>query len=75
MERKSLYEKLPDELLGAFYCYIQNNIDKGIHIELMNKEIKLIEDEANKRGITVSCLKEMGTSFVSREMEILHKNM
>ncbi|WP_156291984.1 hypothetical protein [Oceanobacillus salinisoli] len=75
MERNQLYAKIPDELLGAFYIYIQNNIEKGTRIELMNNELELIEKEAMKRNIPLTQLQQIGLGFINNEMELLNKSL
>ncbi|OXT15238.1 hypothetical protein B9K06_22270 [Bacillus sp. OG2] len=57
----SIYEKLPDELLGGFYCEILRNIEKGVLTEAMYHEIDLINTAAAKRGLSPSDLHKSGT--------------
>ncbi len=53
----SYYEKLPNDLLVAFYQEINKNIKKGILTEAMYNELKLIEEVARKRNILLGYLK------------------
>ncbi|RKQ31343.1 hypothetical protein [Oceanobacillus halophilus] len=75
MERQQLYAQIPNELLGAFYNYIKKNMDKGIHIELMEKEIEFIKLEAENRGIPLMQLKKLGAGFVDKELDLMNKSM
>ncbi|QOY37031.1 hypothetical protein AWH56_005140 [Anaerobacillus isosaccharinicus] len=49
----SLYEKLPNDLLIAFYVEINNNINKGILSVAMREELELIKVVALKRNISL----------------------
>ncbi|WP_076371869.1 hypothetical protein [Peribacillus simplex] len=61
-ERKSsLYDKLPLELLAGFYFEINKNIEKGILSDAMYHEIRLMEQSALKRGISLECLQDNGS--------------
>lgn len=48
------YEKLPTDLLVAFYYEIMKNIEKGILTKNMYVEIGLIISVASQRGIKLS---------------------
>ncbi|MBT2647893.1 hypothetical protein J7E52_14525 [Bacillus sp. ISL-34] len=52
-EKSSLYDKLPLELLTGFFYEINKNIEKGILSNAMYHEIRLIEQSALKRGISL----------------------
>ncbi|MGN7398095.1 hypothetical protein [Peribacillus frigoritolerans] len=50
---KSSYDKLPLELLTGFFYEVHKNIEKGILSNAMYHEIRLIEQSALKRGISL----------------------
>lgn len=50
----SLYEKLPNDLLIAFYEEINKNIKKGILTDAMYSELELIKEVAVKRDLQLS---------------------
>jgi len=56
----SIYEELPDDLLGGFYYEILNNIKKGILSDAMYYEIDLIKIAADKRGLSIQELHRLG---------------
>ncbi|KON68699.1 hypothetical protein AKG34_07710 [Peribacillus butanolivorans] len=52
-EKSSLYDRLPLDLLTGFFYEINKNIEKGILSNAMYHEIRLIEQSALKRGISL----------------------
>lgn len=63
----SLYDKIPIEMLAGFYFYINQNIDKGILSDAMHIEIKLIEQSAKRKGISLEELYEQGSLVIEIE--------
>lgn len=63
----SLYDKIPIEVLAGFYFYINQNIDKGILSDAMHIEIKLIEQSAKRKGISLEELYEQGSLVIEIE--------
>ena len=57
----SCYEKLPLEMLGGFYYYINKNIEDGILSDAMYNEINLIQQVADKKGISLTDLYHQGS--------------
>ncbi|MGE8082110.1 hypothetical protein [Peribacillus loiseleuriae] len=53
LERETLYDKLPMDLLVEFYYEINRNIKKGILSEAMYHEIELIKQAVTRRGISL----------------------
>lgn len=74
MERKKLYSEIPIGLLGAFYIYIQNNIDKGINLQFMNNERILIERELKIRKVSITEIEEIGLEFLANEKGLVKKH-
>ncbi|MUK88396.1 hypothetical protein GMD78_08335 [Ornithinibacillus sp. L9] len=68
MNRRNFYRSLSNELLGCFYCYIQEKINKGVLINTMLFEKHLIEKEAKSRGISLIELRIIGYWFIQKEM-------
>ena len=66
-EESSLYDKLPLELLAGFYYSITKNIKTGILSNAMYHEIKLIEQIALKRGISLEYLYDKGSRIIQTE--------
>jgi hypothetical protein len=60
-EKCSLYDKLPLELLAGIYFEINKNIEKGILSDAMYHEIRLMEQSALRRGISLECLQDKGS--------------
>ena len=69
MEKKesSLYSKLSSDLLAGVFYTINKNIEIGILSNAMYHEIKLIEQAAFKRGISLQCLYEKGSRIAQAE--------
>lgn len=67
--RDSLYDKIPIEMLAGFYYYIKQNTDKGILSNAMHIEIKLIEQSAKRKGISLEELYEQGSHIIEIEKE------
>ncbi|PEZ75602.1 hypothetical protein [Bacillus sp. AFS017274] len=59
-KKSSLYDELPLELLAGFYYEINKNIEKGILSGAMYHEIRLMEQTALKRGISLEYLHDKG---------------
>lgn len=59
----SIYERLPEEILGGFYYEILQNIEKGVLTDAMYHEIDLIKMAAVKRGLSLSELHKKGSSL------------
>ncbi|MGE6717588.1 hypothetical protein ACQKGD_09460 [Peribacillus frigoritolerans] len=66
-EKRSIYDKLPLELLAGFYYEINKNIEKGILSDAMYHEIRLIEQNALKRGISLEYLHDKGACIIEVE--------
>lgn len=49
----SLYRKLPNDLLLAFYEEIYKNINKGVLSEVMYSELQLIYEVAMERNLAL----------------------
>lgn len=75
LERERLYSELTNELLGAFYIYIQDNMNKGLKLELMKTELEQIENEVHKRNIPLKKLVEIGLEFIEKEKERNKKDL
>lgn len=75
LERERLYSELTNELLGAFYIYIQDNMNKGLKLELMKTELEQIENEVHKRNIPLKKLVEIGLEFIEKEKERKKKDL
>ncbi|MDM5215135.1 hypothetical protein QUF94_27895 [Peribacillus sp. NJ4] len=63
----SLYDKLPLGLLAGFYFEINKNIEKGILSDAMYHEIRLIEQTALRRGISLEYLHDKGFRIIEAE--------
>ena len=66
-EKSSLYDKLPVELLAGFYFEINKNIEKGILSDAMYHEIRLMEQTALRRGISLEYLHDKGSRIIKAE--------
>ncbi|SIS14260.1 hypothetical protein SAMN05878482_1205 [Peribacillus simplex] len=66
-EKSSLYDKLPLELLAGFYFEINKNIEKGILSDAMYHEIRLMEQTALRRGISLAYLYDKGSRIIEAE--------
>ncbi len=66
-EESSLYDKLPLELLSSFFYTITKNIKSGILSNAMYHEIKLIEQTAFKRDISLEYLYDKGSRIIQTE--------
>lgn len=66
-EKSSLYDKLPLELLAGFYYEINKNIEKGILSNAMYHEIRLMEQTALRRGISLKYLYDKGLCIIEAE--------
>jgi hypothetical protein len=66
-EESSLYDKLPLELLAGFFYTINQNIKTGNLSNAMYQEIKLIEETALKRGISLEYLYDKGSRIIQTE--------
>ncbi len=49
----SLYDKLPVDMLVAFYEEILKNIEKGILTDRMYSELELICNAAERKNVTI----------------------
>lgn len=65
--KSSLYDELPLELLAGFYYEINKNIEKGILSGAMYHEIRLMEQTALKRGISLEYLHDKGACIIEAE--------
>ncbi|QOY37988.1 hypothetical protein AWH56_010715 [Anaerobacillus isosaccharinicus] len=54
----SLYEKLPNDLLIAFYEEINKNINLGILSDAMYHELELLKEAADKNKVPLPYIKE-----------------
>ncbi|SET38708.1 hypothetical protein SAMN05216389_11057 [Oceanobacillus limi] len=75
MKRRNFYDKISNELLGCFYCYIQDKIEQGVHLKTMNFENHLIEEVAKKRGISLIELRIIGYWFIQKEKNLTKDNV
>ena len=66
-KKSSLYDKLPLELLAGFYYEINKNIEKGILSAAMYHEIRLMEQTALRRGISLEYLHDKGACIIEAE--------
>ena len=66
-KKSSLYDELPLELLAGFYYEINKNIEKGILSGAMYHEIRLMEQTALKRGISLEYLHDRGACIIEAE--------
>ncbi|MGZ9816757.1 hypothetical protein ACXM0N_12655 [Peribacillus simplex] len=66
-KKSSLYDELPLELLAGFYYEINKNIEKGILSGAMYHEIRLMEQTALKRGISLEYLHDKGACIIEAE--------
>lgn len=66
-ENSSLYDKLPVDLLAGFYFEINKNIEKGILSDAMYHEIRLMEQSALRRGISLEYLHDTGSRIIEDE--------
>ncbi|MBO0997486.1 hypothetical protein IOC57_06950 [Bacillus sp. SD075] len=66
-EESSLYDKLPLELLAGFYFEISKNIEKGILSDAMYHEIRLMEQAALRKGISLEYLHDKGSCMIEDE--------
>ena len=67
-ENSSLYDELPLDLLGGFYFEIHKNIEKGILSDAMYHEIRLMEQSALRRGISLEYLHDKGSRIIEDEI-------
>ena len=67
IEKRSLYDKLTLELLAGFYYEINKNIEKGLLSGAMYHEIRLIEQTALRRGISLEYLYDKGARIIEAE--------
>ncbi|MFD2045238.1 hypothetical protein ACFSTA_16255 [Ornithinibacillus salinisoli] len=70
MNRKNFYDKLSNELLGCFYCYIQEKLHQGVHVKTMQYENALIKKVAKKRGISLMELRMIGYWVMQKERNL-----
>ncbi|WP_042145464.1 hypothetical protein [Paucisalibacillus sp. EB02] len=70
MKRKNFYEKLPAELLGCFYCFVEKKIKNGENLGRMLFEMNQIEKVARERGISLLELRIIGHWFIQKENNI-----
>jgi len=66
MELDTIYEKLPNELLGAMYCYLLNQLKDKEQLCIM-QQIELIENIARNRDISAIELRILGYWVIQRE--------
>ena len=66
-KKSSLYDELPLELLAGFYYEINRNIEKGTLSGAMYHEIRLMEQTALKRGISLEYLHDKGACIIEAE--------
>jgi hypothetical protein len=70
VKRKNFYEKLPTELLGCFYCFVQEKIKKGENVSQMLFEMRLIEKVARERCISLIELRIIGHWVIRKEINL-----
>ncbi|MFD6211217.1 hypothetical protein [Peribacillus sp. NPDC060253] len=66
-EKCSFYDKLPLDLLAGFYFEINKNIEKGILSDAMYHEIRLMEQSALRRGISLEYIHDKGPRIIEAE--------
>ncbi|MEC0347876.1 hypothetical protein [Peribacillus frigoritolerans] len=66
-QNSSLYDKLSLDLLAGFYFEIHKNIEKGILSDAMYHEIRLMEQSALRRGISLEYLHDKGSRIIKEE--------
>lgn len=64
------YEKLSNELLGTFYCYLLSQMSNGQHQRIIHEKVQLIEHTARQRGITPVELRIIGYWVIQREKNL-----
>ncbi|MGG0414016.1 hypothetical protein [Peribacillus simplex] len=74
-EKSSLYDKLPLELLAGFYYEINKNIEKGILSDAMYHEIRLMEQTALRRGISLEYLHDKGAFKIQAEKPLIETSL
>ncbi|MDQ0879074.1 hypothetical protein [Peribacillus sp. V2I11] len=74
-EKSSLYDKLPLELLAGFYYEINKNIEKGILSDAMYQEIRLMEQTALRRGISLEYLNDKGAFIIEAEKPLIETTL
>ena len=67
-ENSSLYDELPLDLFAGFYFEIHKNIEKGILSDAMYHEIRLMEQSALRRGISLEYLHDKGSRIIEDEI-------
>ncbi|WP_375091265.1 hypothetical protein ACDZ29_27960 (plasmid) [Peribacillus sp. RS7] len=72
--KSSLYDKLPVELLAGFYFEINKNIEKGSLSDAMYHEIRLMEQIALRRGISLEYLHHKGSCIIEDEKLLIGNN-
>lgn len=66
-ENSSLYDNLPLDLLAGFYFERNKNIEKGILSYAMYHEIRLMEQSALRRGVSLEYLHDTGSHIIEDE--------
>ena len=61
----SLYDKLPADLLVAFYYEIIRNIEKGILTEMMYDELELIYTAAKEKNVDIIYKQKVTSKYTS----------
>ncbi|MGG3477641.1 hypothetical protein ABES21_08985 [Peribacillus frigoritolerans] len=74
-EKSSLYDKLPSGLLAGFYFEINKNIENGILYDAMYHEIKLMEQAALRRGISLEYLHDKGSRIIENSKQLRETTM
>jgi hypothetical protein len=69
MEIMNFYEKLPNDVLSAFYYEIMRYIEKGILSKNMHYELGLMISVASQRGITLGRPCDFDQIVDQKEME------
>jgi hypothetical protein len=72
LNRKNFYENLSTELLGCFYCFILERLNKGENRSRMLFELSQIEKVAKEREISLLELRIIGKWFIEKEMNHTH---
>jgi len=70
MQKEIFYERLPNELLGTFYCYLLSQVNKGGYQRVIHEKLQLIERTARKRGMTPIELRIIGYWAIQREKNL-----
>ncbi|MEN2769073.1 hypothetical protein [Ornithinibacillus xuwenensis] len=71
MKRINFYKKVSTELLGCFYCFTLDKIEKQMNVSNMLYENSLIEKVAKERGISLIELRIIGYWIIQKERNLI----